>query len=206
MSDLLAQIVLAQRDVEDDGWMNILVVIVMIVFWIVGAVVKAMKTKSEQQEQPSRVPNRKAPVRARAGAEHGPAHARRHQAGPAQRAERRPATETKRTTLADLREAARKFAAEAEQAFQPPTKTPAPSPTPRRQQPPAEPDITSDALVKGEPVIPRTEGLAEKQAAAAKVPPSPFLSDLLSDYADRDKLRRAILHYEILGPPLSLRD
>jgi hypothetical protein len=206
MSDLLAQIVLAQRDVEEDGWTNILVVIVMIVFWTITAVVKAMKTKSEQQERPSRVPNRKPPVRGRAGSEQRPGQARPHPAAPAQRREHRPATQTKRTTLADLREAARKFAAEAEQAFQPPTKRPIPTPPPEPQEPPAEPEISSDAVVEGEPVVPPIEGLAKKQAAAVKVPPSPFLSDLLSDYADRDKLRRAILHYEILGPPLSLRD
>lgn len=208
MSDLLAQIVLAQRDVEEDGWTNILVVIVMIVFWTITAVVKAMKTKSEQQERPSRVPNRKPPVRGRAGAEQRPGQARRRPSAPAQRGERRPATETKRTTLADLREAARRFAAEAEQAFQPPTKTPtpAPAPTPERRQPPAKPEISFDALVEGEPVIPPIKGVEEKRPEAVAVPPSAFLSDLLSDYADRDKLRRAILHYEILGPPLSLRD
>ena len=31
------------------------------------------------------------------------------------------------------------------------------------------------------------------------------ISDLVSDYTDPEKLRKAILHYEILGPPMSLR-
>jgi hypothetical protein len=34
---------------------------------------------------------------------------------------------------------------------------------------------------------------------------SKYLSEVLLDYADPDELRMAILHYEILGMPLSLR-
>ncbi len=196
MSDLLAQIVLARRDVEDNGWMNILVVIVMIVFWVVVSIIKTMKTKSDEQEQPSRVPSRKPPVRGRAGSEQRPGQARPHPAGPAQHREHRPATQKKRTTLADLRAAARKFATEAEQAFQPPTTRPTPEP----QQPPPKPVITPAATLSPD------QGPGGKQAAAVQVRSSEFLSDLLSDYADPEKLRRAILHYEILGPPLSLRD
>ena len=33
-----------------------------------------------------------------------------------------------------------------------------------------------------------------------------YLSELLDEYGDTDKLRRAILHYEILGRPLALRE
>lgn len=40
----------------------------------------------------------------------------------------------------------------------------------------------------------------------AQMPESEYLSELLKDYADPEELRRAILHYEILGKPLSLRD
>jgi hypothetical protein len=41
---------------------------------------------------------------------------------------------------------------------------------------------------------------------AAEVPEAEQLPEILSDYADPEELRRAILHYEILGRPLSLRD
>ena len=34
----------------------------------------------------------------------------------------------------------------------------------------------------------------------------PYLAELAEQYATRDDLRRAILNYEILGPPLALRD
>jgi hypothetical protein len=43
-------------------------------------------------------------------------------------------------------------------------------------------------------------------AAPAEIPQTKYLSGILSDYDDTEKLRRAILHYEILGKPLSLRE
>jgi hypothetical protein len=33
-----------------------------------------------------------------------------------------------------------------------------------------------------------------------------YLTEILSDYADPEKIRKVILHYEILGKPLSLRE
>jgi hypothetical protein len=39
----------------------------------------------------------------------------------------------------------------------------------------------------------------------AEMPQTKYLSEILSDYEDPEKLRRAILHYEILGKPMSLR-
>jgi hypothetical protein len=47
---------------------------------------------------------------------------------------------------------------------------------------------------------------AERAVAGAEIPLAKYLSEILSDYDDPEKLRRAILHYEILGKPLSLRE
>lgn len=47
---------------------------------------------------------------------------------------------------------------------------------------------------------------AERAVAGAEIPQTKYLSEILSDYDDTEKLRRAILHYEILGKPLSLRE
>ena len=50
-------------------------------------------------------------------------------------------------------------------------------------------------------------GLAGKRKRMpAEVAGSMYLSELLSDYEDPEDLKRAILHYEILGKPLALRD
>jgi hypothetical protein len=96
--------------------------------------------------------------------------------------------------LSDLREAARKFATEAEQAFQVQTAKP-------------KPTLEAETTPHIAPVIEPAKTLTDRQAAAApEMLETQHLSELLSDYADPEKLRRAILHYEILGPPLSLRD
>jgi hypothetical protein len=199
MSNLLAQIVLARRD--DGGWMNILVVVVMAAIWIVGGIIKATKAKSGDKQQPSRLPPCKPPAHSRGGQQQMPGRAERP-AGPAQRLEQPSGAAKRRTTLADLREAARKFAAEAEQAFQPQTTRPASKPP----EPVSKPQIQPETTPHIAPVVAPVKGLGDKQAATAQMPPTQHLSDLLSDYANPDKLRRAILHYEILGPPLSLRD
>ena len=102
--------------------------------------------------------------------------------------------------LADLRAAARKFAAQAEQTFQVQTTKLAPQPA---SKPQVKPETITPHI---EPVIAPVKRLGDKQTAAAQMAPPQHLSDLLSDYADRDKLRKAIMHFEILGPPLSLRD
>ena len=197
MSNLLAQIVLARRG-PDDGWMNILVVVVMAVIWIVGGIVKATKTKSGDKQPPSRTPSRKPPTHSRGGQQQMPGRAQRP-AGPAQRPEQPLSTTKRRTTLADLRAAARKFAAEAEQAFQ----VQATNPTPK---PPSKPQIQPETITPHiEPVLAPVKELSDEQAAT-QMRPTQLLSDLLSDYANPHRLRRAILHYEILGPPLSLRD
>jgi len=55
----------------------------------------------------------------------------------------------------------------------------------------------------------KTVGRARERpvaVAGAEIPQTKYLSEILSDYDDTEKLRRAILHYEILGKPLSLRE
>jgi hypothetical protein len=202
MSNLLAQIVLARR-APDDGWMNILVVIVMAVIWIIAGIVKAMKTNAGDKQR-SRPPSRKPPPQGRASQQMAATPQR--PVGPAERSAPSQAQPSKRTTLSDLREAARRFAAEAEQAFQ----TQRTKPTPSRPKPvPKRPSGLKVAAVPQpltEPVLPMRKQSDDRRTPAKIMAPRQQLSDLLSDYRDPAKLRRAILHYEILGPPLSLRD
>ena len=196
--------ILAQRDVEDEGWMNILVVIVMIVFWMVGGIIKAMKTKSDQQQQPSRVPARKRPAPRRAATRQSSSHPTHP---PVSTQHPQQSVQPRRTTLADLRAAARKFAAEAEQAFQQPSPAQKSTPEYRPRLQTTEPDFTPDSTVSTEPVVEAVKALGQERSDSEEdISLSQLKSDLLSDYTDPDKLRRAILHYEILGPPLSLRD
>ena len=159
-----------------------------------------MKAKSgDGQQQP--MPLGKPPAHGRGVQRQMPVQAQRP-AGPSQRPEQPPGPQQKRTTLGDLRAAARKFAAEAEQAFQSQTTKLTPKPTMPAPEPKAQPDMAPII----EPTAAPFKGRAYKQAATAEMPPTQQLSDLLADYSDPEKLRKAILHYEILGPPVSLRD
>jgi hypothetical protein len=62
------------------------------------------------------------------------------------------------------------------------------------------------AMLEPQVAMPQPEKATAGAAAPAEIPRAKYLSEILSDYDDSEKLRRAILHYEILGKPLSLRE
>ena len=203
MNDFLAQIVLARRNEDLDGWMNILFVVVLAVFWALGGILKARKSaQAQQKERLAPNPPRKPAAQSRGLLEEllqGP----RRPPGRVERQPPRPGVQEARTKLAELRAAARKFAAEAEQAFRVQMVEPPPEPPPVSRKPPIAPPVqvspapaASLSIAPQEPPAPDPSGTA----------PEDYLDELLSDYADADHVRRAILHYEILGRPLSLRD
>ena len=84
MNNLLAQIVLAQRRFDGEGWMNILFVVVMAVLWMVGSIVKAMKTKADNQRQTGRSPARKQLDQNRGVQQQSPIQRTQRPAGPPQ--------------------------------------------------------------------------------------------------------------------------
>ncbi len=199
MSELLAQIILARRNNDTEGWMNILFVVVLAVFWAIGGIIKAKAKKDEQL--PGKAA-RKPPVHSREAREQMLSRLQRP-VGSAQGQQHRPGTQQPRTKFADLRAAVRKFAVEAEQAFQANAREPIPEPEPLL----TEPQIKAERVEPTELTGKTVKGLQDKQAfEPEQMPESEYLSELLKDYADPEELRRAILHYEILGRPLSLRD
>ena len=207
MNELLLQIILARRNDDVESWMNILFVIVLAIFWLVGGIIKAKANKSKTGDKANmpHKPLRKPPVHSREAREQMLRRLERPPADSAQsqRQQPRPATQKPRMKFADLQAAVRKFAAEAEKAFEADTKKPILKPKPPSPVPHV--DAKKPELV--EPVITSVKGLLDKQAIEpSQMSESGYLSELLTDYADPEELRRAILHYEILGKPLSLRD
>jgi hypothetical protein len=201
MNAFFAQILLAQRNVDYEGWTNILVVIVMAAIWMIGGILKARKGRPDEQQRQARKPVRRPPAPGRDIREQLPAQPQR----PAGHAQRRPAIQQVRTKFGDLRVAARKFAAEAEQAFQ--VQTTEPKPNPKPQHPAVKLQIQPEPAERRDFTGTTVKGLADKRdTPTAATPEVQYLPELLQDYADPDNLRRAILHYEILGKPLSLRD
>ena len=207
----LAQIIVIARG--DEGWMNILVLVVLAAVYGLGALIKAKsnKTDDQAQKQQTRKPQRKPSAGGRGILEQIFREIQQAAEGkPTQ--ETRPSSQTTRQQTARPQAAVRKYAAETKQARQTqsistPVKSKLSKPTPQ-----AQPDfeILSE-LDTGTQLLPEyttnVVGLAGKRKLMpAQVAGSSYLSEVLSDYEDPDELKRAILHYEILGKPLALRD
>ena len=199
----MLQIILARRNDGTEGWMNILIVVVLAVFWAIGGIVKAKAKKpGGRDEQLPGKTVRRPPTHSREAREQMLSRLQRP-VGSAQGQQHRPGTQQPRTKFADLRAAVRKFAVEAEQSFQVNTR----EPNQELEQALTEPQIKAERAEPTEPISKTVKGLQDMQASEpAQMPESEYLSELLKDYADPEELRRAILHYEILGKPLSLRD
>ena len=231
MNTLLAQMILVAQGEDVGKWTNILFVIVLAVFWVVGSIVKAKGKKpqgeAEKEGQLSRKPGgklrevaerieRELSQLTRERADTPPERAARPQtessrqpsqarpAGPAPRG--RPGSQAPREPIPAGRPvaAARKPIARPRRMPTPAFGLPA---TPRvsLEMPKVPTGIEELAEYITEPV----EGLKDKYAQifAEKPAVEPALQPLLDlDYAGPEELTRAILHYEILGKPLSLRD
>ncbi|MCJ7728905.1 MAG: hypothetical protein MUO27_03375 [Sedimentisphaerales bacterium] len=151
MDKLLAQIILAARNEDAEGWMNTLVVVLLAVFWAIGGILKARAKKTGAADEDE-------------GDEEKPLKPIAH------RAEIKPVYKTR--------------GAEVKHPQQPP----------RRQ-------IGAETLAaKIEPKVAEREA----ETTVAKTEEKAAIEQILS--ADEPgELKKAILHYEILGKPMSLR-
>ncbi len=209
MNALLLQIILARRNDDVQGWMQILVFVALAVFWAIGGILKSKVNKSDSGDKGilPRKPARRPPVHSKEAREQMLRRLERPaDSAQGQRQQPRLLTRKPRIKFSDLQAAVRKFAAEAEKAFETEIKEPVKKPKPPSPHLPA-PQILSEKPKFVEPVTTSFTGLHDKQyTEPIQIPKSESLSELLTDYSDPDELRRAILHYEILGKPLSLRD
>jgi len=194
MNVFLAQILLARRSHDAEGWMNLLFVIVVAVFWVLGGIFKAKSNKTAGKERtgPPRRPVRRPQARGlqasrRAGERLGP-----RPATASQRPQYRPASKTPAGETAFSHPLFRNLAAQIERAtgIKIPTEMPKPQ---APKKPPAEKPV---------PVVEAVRPLQTQKPVAAEE----FPIALLLDTSHPDELRRAILYYEILGKPISLRD
>jgi hypothetical protein len=208
MNELLLLIILARRNNDVEGWMQILVFVALAVFWAVGGILKAKANKSRfgDKDNLPRKPSRKPPLHSREAREQMLKKLERPaDSVKGQHQQPRPAAQKPRMKFADLQAAIRKFAAEAEKAFEAETKEPV-----QKSKPPSPPvaQIKDKKPKISAPITPAIKGLQDERDTklAPIMTESEYLSELLIDYADPDELRKAILHYEILGKPLSLRD
>jgi len=195
MGVFLAQIILARRNDEVEGWMNLLFVIVVAVFWVLGGILKAKSKKPQGKEQagPLRRPVRRPQQ----------AHGMQPQRRAVEKSRPRPATAAQRPQHAPASEAPagetvfshplfRNLAAQIERAtgMKIPTEMPKPQ-APKKPQ--------TDKPVPAVEAVRPPQTL--KPLAVEEIPTA-----LLLDTSNPDDLRRAILYSEILGKPVSLRN
>ena len=219
MNALLAQFILVARG-NDEGWMNILVLVLVAAVYGLTTILKVKKGKKSQEqadEQQIRKPQRK-PESGRGVLEQ---FVREIQQAfePTEDQESRPSVQPPRPKVSRPQPASavRKYTAEAKQVSRPKTLIPPVKPKrpglelsmPALQlQPEFEelPELQTGIEALPEVTTKAVERLVGKRKSMAEVPESKYLSEVLADFTDPEDLRMAILHYEILGRPLSLRD
>jgi len=189
MNALLAQLILARGN-DFEGWMDILVLVIIAAVYGLGAIIKTKRKKPQEQvkQELGRKLARK-PATGGRGVLEQFFNELRGLAEPTQGRESRPIGQPARQKIARPQPAVRKYAAEAKQAGRVQSRT-------------VQPDFEE----LPESTTKTAEGLAGKRKDMAEVPESKYLSEVLADFTDPEDLRMAILHYEILGKPLSLRD
>ncbi|MBN1392567.1 MAG: hypothetical protein JW947_07170 [Sedimentisphaerales bacterium] len=189
MSYWLAQLILAARDKSDDGWIQILVFVILAVFYAVGSIIsKAKKSATNGKEQAPGKPVRKQPevtIDLRM---------LKQLFGIPEEAESsiEPGLEESETQIAKPQ-------------VQPPGRKVI-RPQPAMRKIPIETSKIKVMEPQVQPKLEKVSGLTGKSEVSTGIPQTKYLSDILSDYDDPEKLRMAILHYEILGKPISLRE
>jgi len=170
-----AQLVLAVRNGnEENGWVQILVFMIMAIIYAVGSIAKARanKTAPKIPRKPARKPPDLQILRQFFGISEEP------------KSGIQPITEESepQVTIQQVRPQGRKVA----------------RPTiPQVAKPQVQPKIEK---------VPELTVATPQVEAVVPVEKSQYLSEILSDFENPESLRRAILHYEILGKPISLRD
>ena len=190
MNELLAQIILARND-DVEGWMNILIVVILAVFWGIGGILKARAKKPEEEEE-EQLADKPTGMRRQIAKSlqkrflQQPDHTRPMSPEPIKQYRRQ--VEQLRRKINHPRPVVQKATIH---------KKPLPIPTLESLEKPELPEAHLSEPMKG---------LKKKYTVIpSEISSEELTVESLLDYADPDELRRAILHYEILGKPLSLR-
>jgi hypothetical protein len=207
MNDFLAQMMMVARRRSPKGWGNILFIVFLAIFWAIGGILKAKKNAQEKKAggqplgpKPGGKPAEstkvkpKGPFQQIRAAFEAELQKQREMQLKAQRARRK---------MVRPQPAAQKVSAKIERTIEIPTLESEAAAKLIQPAPQVEPELEK---------LPEFEGKSYKNledirtGAPVKRPHANYLSEILLDYSDPGDLKRAILHYEILGRPLSLRD
>jgi hypothetical protein len=207
MNAFLSQIIFLARNGDGGSWTNILFIVGLAIFWAVSGILKATKANKAKQkgkEQLTRKPVFKTSDRARVGKPESfqKTAYKQMQHPPGRtpyRGEPKPQIQPPRRKIVRSQPAVQKLAIK---------KAPVvPIETIEMVEEPGLPQVQPEIQELPEYTSKTVKGLeAMRVRTPAEIDRTKYLAELLSDYTDPEGLRRAILHYEILGRPLSLRD
>ena len=212
MNFLLVQIVLAQNyDIE--GWMDILVLVVIAAVYGLGALIRAKSKKAEEQnrEQQPGKPQRKPQTSGRGVLEQFIREVKKAAEEAKTGTEMRPPGQKIPQKTAQAQAVLQKYTTTSKQGVSIQSKT---EPAKPKVPEPAKVQVDLDKLGEIDKdiytlpdITSQVVGLRGKsKKKPAEVVKPMQLSEVLADYEDPEELKRAILHYEILGRPLALRD
>jgi len=223
MNALLGQIMLIAQGQDVHRWTNVLFVVVLAVFWVVGSIIKAKTKKPEGEGEKEGQLSRKVGGKLKEAAERFQRELSQLGSDRAQEP-REQAQGLQKQSFPQAARPARQPAAR--KAFRPTTEAVRAQPLARRVPIRKRPTSKATEEVRKDqessPLMPAVhtgiedlpefidqpvEGLTDKYAhiSAERPATKSALEPLLDlDYADTDELRRAILYGEILGKPLGL--
>lgn len=179
----MGRLILAARRDDFEGWMQILVFIAMVVVYSLSGILKAKMKKAEPEECKEK------PMRPRPAS---------------------PVSQPQRRKITRFQPAVDKIAAKAERpvrfpSTEPPSKSRLYVSIPQPHLDILESPKSEVEIQKLPEFIGKAISEPEGKLVSPAVPAGKYLDEIFLDYADPDELKRAILHYEILGKPLSLR-
>ncbi len=197
--------IFAQNETAEK-WINILFVVVLAVVWAFGGIIKA-KAEQSRRKKNKQAPRKPSRPSSSVGRDRGEIILDKV-LGPASTLSR------KRRKVPDSRFSKQKFTAKSLSGTTVPIQK-------TKQTHGTEFSLPSSSFESGIQELPKIDDQLQELPeftsqdvkklkdshviTSSEMSQSKYLSELLSVYANPDELKRAILHYEILGPPLSLR-
>ena len=203
MNEILERIILVARQSRDKGWGNILFIVFLAIFWVGSAIFKLKAKKNEDEKTGEKQLSGKPGGKPAAGTT---------KVGPFQQIRRAIEAEVQKQRQLQTQQAQRKVVRP-----QPAIRNVAPKTVSATRISASKPavearlarptsQVGSDIQELPEFTYKTVKKLKDKRISTpSEIPQAKHLAEILSDYSDPDELKRAILHYEILGRPIALR-
>ena len=204
MNEILEQIILvARRSRDTKGWGNILFIVFLALFWAGSAIFKLKAKKDEEGKTGEKLLSGKPGDKPPAGTtKEGPFQKIRRAIEAEVQKQRQLQTQQAQRKVVRPQPAARQVVPKADSAARISASKPAVEARLTRQTPQFESEIQE----LPEFTVKTFKKLEDNHISTpSEIPQAKHLAEILSDYSDPDELKRAILHYEILGRPLALR-